>query len=108
MCHGHVYVFLNEMLQELRKFAVFIIRRFEEVAEKNRKAYMELLFWKNTREANEMVDGYDVQVENKKVSRAVWSEAEEDELRTLFMEHQTNKYTQGKIILPADNKIPVN
>ncbi|KAK0179064.1 hypothetical protein PV327_007889 [Microctonus hyperodae] len=94
--------------KELQKFAVFIIRRFEEVAEKNRKAYMELLFWKNTREANEMVDGYDVQVENKKVSRAVWSEAEEDELRTLFMEHQTNKYTQDLIDWLLENIISDN
>lgn len=86
---------IREMFQELQKFAIFIIRRFAETAEKNRKAYMELLFWKNTREATEMLEGYDVQVENKKVSSALWTEVEEDELRTLFMEHQTNKYTQG-------------
>lgn len=92
--------FTHEMLQELQKFASFIIRQFAEVAQKNRKAYMELLFWKNTREATEMVDGYDAaNAENKKISRAVWSEAEEDELRTLFMEHQTNKYPQGNKLI---------
>lgn len=83
------------MFQELKKFAIFIIRSFTEIAQKNHKAYMELLFWKTTLQANEMVEGYDTQPTNKKVSRAVWSEEEEDELRTLFMEHQTNKYPQG-------------
>ncbi|EFN71111.1 Protein timeless-like protein, partial [Camponotus floridanus] len=83
--------------KELQKFAVFIIRRFIEVAEKNRKSYMELLFWKTTRDATEIVDGYNAETSSKKVSRAVWTEAEEDELRTLFMEHQTNKYPQDLI-----------
>lgn len=56
---------------------------------------MELLFWKNTHQAVEMVEGYDIQVENKKLKRTGWTETEEDELRTLFMEHQTNKQSQG-------------
>ncbi|XP_018314888.1 LOW QUALITY PROTEIN: protein timeless homolog [Mycetomoellerius zeteki] len=83
--------------KELQKFAVFIIRHFIEVAQKNRKSYMELLFWKTTRDATEIVDGYNAETTNKKVSRATWTEAEEDELRTLFMEHQTNKYPQDLI-----------
>ncbi|THK33002.1 protein timeless homolog [Diachasma alloeum] len=94
--------------KELQKFAIFIIRRFAETAEKNRKAYMELLFWKNTREATEMLDGYDVEFVNKKVSSAVWTEVEEDELRTLFMEHQTNKYRQDLIDWILENIISDN
>ncbi|XP_011874599.1 PREDICTED: protein timeless homolog isoform X2 [Vollenhovia emeryi] len=83
--------------KELQRFAVFIIRRFIEVAKKNRKSYMELFCWKTTRDATEIVDGYSAETTNKKVSRATWTEAEEDELRTLFMEHQTNKYPQDLI-----------
>ncbi|XP_060821669.1 protein timeless homolog isoform X2 [Bombus pascuorum] len=83
--------------KELQKFAVFIIRRFIEVAQKNRKAYMELLFWKTTRDATEVVEGYNAETDNKKVSRSLWTETQEDELRTLFMEHQTNKYPQDVI-----------
>ncbi|XP_043529522.1 protein timeless homolog isoform X2 [Frieseomelitta varia] len=86
--HGH---------KELQKFAVFIIRRFIEVAQKNRKAYMELLFWKTTRDATEVVEGYNAETDNKKVSRSLWTETQEDELRTLFMEHQTNKYPQDVV-----------
>ncbi|KAG7212893.1 hypothetical protein KM043_002244 [Ampulex compressa] len=91
--------------KELQKFAVFIIRRFAEAAQKNRKLYMELLFWKTTSIATEVVEGYDAERSNKKVPRGVWSEAEEDELRTLFMEHQTNKYTQDLIDWLLENII---
>ncbi|XP_048261586.1 protein timeless homolog isoform X2 [Bombus terrestris] len=83
--------------KELQKFAVFIIRRFIEVAQKNRKAYMELLFWKTTRDATEVVEGYNAETDNKKVPRSLWTETQEDELRTLFMEHQTNKYSQDVV-----------
>ncbi|XP_017893332.1 protein timeless homolog isoform X2 [Ceratina calcarata] len=83
--------------KDLQKFAVFIIRRFIEVAEKNRKAYMELLFWKTCRDATEVVEGYNAETDNKKVSRGLWTETQEDELRTLFMEHQTNNYPQDVI-----------
>ncbi|KAK2582180.1 hypothetical protein KPH14_004537 [Odynerus spinipes] len=83
--------------KELQKFAIFIIRRFIEVAQKNPKVYMELLFWKNTRDATQVVDGYSAETENKKISRSVWTEEEEDELRTLFMEHQTNNPPQDLV-----------
>lgn len=56
---------------------------------------MELLFWKNTRDATQIVEGYDAETNKKKVSRGVWTEEEEDELRTLFIEHQTNKPSEG-------------
>nr|KAF7435590.1 hypothetical protein H0235_003781 [Vespula pensylvanica] len=83
--------------KELQKFAIFIIRRFIEVAQKNRKSYMELLFWKNTRDATQIVEGYNTETDKKKVSRGVWTEEEEDELRTLFMEHQTNKPSEDLV-----------
>ena len=60
---------------------------------------MELLFWKTTRDATEVVEGYNAETDNKKVSRSLWTETQEDELRTLFMEHQTNKYPQGTPLL---------
>lgn len=60
---------------------------------------MELLFWKTTRDATEVVEGYNAETDNKKVSRNLWTETQEDELRTLFMEHQTNKYPQGTLPL---------
>lgn len=59
---------------------------------------MELLFWKTTRDATEVVEGYNAETDNKKVSRSLWTEAQEDELRTLFMEHQTNNYPQGTLL----------
>lgn len=69
------------------------------MASRNPKAYMELLFWKSTKQATEMVDGYDAEPQAKK-SKSAWSDEEEDELRTLFMEHQTNKPSQGELLVP--------
>ncbi|KAI4503488.1 hypothetical protein M0802_001710, partial [Mischocyttarus mexicanus] len=86
----------NPEHKELQKFAIFIIRRFVQVAQKNRKSYMELLFWKNAHDATQIVEGYSTETDKKKVSRSVWTEEEEDELRTLFMEHQTNKPSKGQ------------
>lgn len=104
MAHGSGLVGrrkIDSCFKELQKFAVFIIRRFAEVAQKNRKSYMELLFWKTSRDATEIVDGYSAETSNKKVSRTAWTEAEEEELRTLFMEHQTNKYPKGKLFISS-------
>ncbi|XP_058798651.1 protein timeless homolog isoform X2 [Phymastichus coffea] len=84
--------------QELAAFGRHVFRSFAEVASRNPKAYMELLFWKSTKQAVEMTDGYDVEhANNKKASKNAWTEQEEDELRLLFMEHQTNKYPQDVI-----------
>lgn len=56
---------LNELVasviffsKEIAKFATYVIRHFVEVAEKNKKVFMEMLFWKGHREASEIMDGY--------------------------------------------------
>lgn len=45
-------------MQEMFKFAVHVVRRFTEVAEKNRKVFMEMLFWKGNKEALQITEGY--------------------------------------------------
>lgn len=49
---------LFSYFQEIAKFATYVIRQFVEVAEKNKKVFMEMLFWKGHRESSEIVDGY--------------------------------------------------
>ncbi|KAJ9574814.1 hypothetical protein L9F63_008013, partial [Diploptera punctata] len=72
--------------KELAKFAVFIIRKFTEVAQKNGKVYMELLFWKTMRDAYEIEEGYGSYQEKSHSSKNVWTEEEEEELRRLYEE----------------------
>ena len=48
----------NSKLEEISKFAKFIIDKFAEVAKNNNKLFVELLFWKNCREAYEVEEGY--------------------------------------------------
>uniref|UniRef100_A0A3Q1JQW2 Timeless circadian clock n=1 Tax=Anabas testudineus TaxID=64144 RepID=A0A3Q1JQW2_ANATE len=44
--------------KELVTFAKYVLNRFFSLAAQNDKAYVELLFWKNTRAVNEMTEGY--------------------------------------------------
>ncbi|XP_011499954.1 PREDICTED: protein timeless homolog [Ceratosolen solmsi marchali] len=100
-----VFQYDSRMYKDLTVFAHFIFRGFVEVAKRNPKAYMELLFWKSTKQAIEMTEGYDTEHSSNKKTRNVWSDAEEDELRTLFMEHQTKKLPQDLISYILENLI---
>ncbi|KAJ2951910.1 hypothetical protein O0L34_g4163 [Tuta absoluta] len=85
--------------KELERFAVFILRKFTEIASKERKVFIELLFWKSSKEAVEIELGYDLYADHKdKVGKGAWSEEQEEELRKLYMENQTNPQTDQDVI----------
>ncbi|KPJ08860.1 Protein timeless-like [Papilio machaon] len=85
--------------KELEKFGLFVFRKFSEVALKNTKVFIELLFWKSSKDAIDIEHGYDLYSDQKdKVSKGHWSEEQEDELRNLFMENQTNPTTEKDVI----------
>lgn len=46
------------MLQELRQFSRHVVRKFMETLQANDKAIMELFFWKSTKDAFEITEGY--------------------------------------------------
>jgi len=46
------------VLQELAVFAKYIMQQFAKVAKTNPHVYLELLFWKHSRDAHDIVDGY--------------------------------------------------
>lgn len=101
---------------ELRRLAVYVVRQFVELAPTNPKVYAELLFYKNMRECNDLENNYDGQIvewvtDEKKYKlesefkefkcsfspKKKWTEAQEDELRQLYMENQNNPSTdQGE------------
>uniref|UniRef100_A0A3B3CT90 Timeless circadian clock n=2 Tax=Oryzias melastigma TaxID=30732 RepID=A0A3B3CT90_ORYME len=74
-----------EAYKELVTFAKYVLNRFFSVVAQNNKAFVELLFWKNVGAVREMTEGYSKDGEGKKVA---WSEEDEEELRTLYMEHR--------------------
>ncbi|XP_015840765.1 protein timeless homolog isoform X2 [Tribolium castaneum] len=88
--------------RELVKFATYIIRQFIKITEINKKVYMESLFFKNTNEAYEIEHGYGT---TKKAPSRGWTEEEEDELRRLFMEHQTNQLQDDVVDWIVNNLI---
>ncbi|KAJ8727596.1 hypothetical protein PYW07_001715 [Mythimna separata] len=85
--------------KELEKFAIFILRKFTEVASKNPKVFIELLFWKNSKDSLDIEYGYDLYTDNRdKPGKGVWSEEQEEELRRLYMENQSNPQTDQDVI----------
>lgn len=91
--------------KELVKFATYIIRQFLKVAEKNPKVFMEALFWKSSRDAFDVEEGYGSYQEKASASNRAWTEIEEDELRKLFMEHQEKQETQDVVDWIINNLI---
>lgn len=58
----------NSKIREMNKFAKHILHNFFEVCKTNKHIWMEICFWKTSREAKELVDGYGTQVSSSKVS----------------------------------------
>ncbi|KRT83701.1 hypothetical protein AMK59_3626, partial [Oryctes borbonicus] len=83
--------------KELAKFASYIIREFIKVSETNSKVFFEALFWKSTREAYDVGEGYGSYHKKSEATSKAWTELEEDELRRLFIEYQ-EKLIQEDIV----------
>ncbi|XP_041372172.1 protein timeless homolog [Gigantopelta aegis] len=74
--------------QELVRFAMYIIRRFTEIAENNKKIFMEMLFWKDKKESLEITDGYG-SFSNK--VKNTWTEDQQEELLRLYEMFRENE-----------------
>lgn len=80
----------------MKNFAIFILRKFTDVAKKNDKVFVELLFWKDLKVAYEIEEGYGAD-ENKKTAN--WSEEQEDELHRLHEEYIRDMPKEGKYLV---------
>ena len=58
----------NTKIREMNKFAKHILQNFFEVCKTNKHIWMEICFWKTSREAIELVEGYGTQVSSTTVS----------------------------------------
>ncbi|XP_069899385.1 protein timeless homolog [Dipodomys merriami] len=75
--------------KELVTFAKYILGKFFALAAINQKAFVELLFWKNTAVVREMTEGYGSLDSGSSGRRApVWSPEEEAQLRELYLAHK--------------------
>jgi len=85
-------------LRELAKFAKFILAKFMTVAATNKKVFMELLFWKTSREATEIFEGYGTQASTAAAKKSFWTSEDEDKLSAVFgqvMEMERNGKKEG-------------
>ena len=74
----------DQSLRELAKFSKFIVAKFLKVAADNKKVFTELFFWKTSREATEIIEGYGTQTSSAKAKASFWSSEEEERLTTVF------------------------
>ncbi|CAH0554108.1 unnamed protein product [Brassicogethes aeneus] len=91
--------------KELAKFGTYVMRQFFKVAEINNKVYMESLFWKSSRTAYDIEQGYGSYQEKSSASAKTWTEQEEDELRRLFVEHQRDHQEEDVVDWICSNLI---
>ncbi|XP_018327682.1 protein timeless homolog [Agrilus planipennis] len=82
---------------DLVRFAKFIMREFFKTAQKNKHIFMEVLFWKNSREAFDVEEGYGSYQQQSSAAQKMWTELEEEELRRLFMEHQEKRIDEDVV-----------
>ncbi|KAM6153293.1 protein timeless homolog isoform 2-T2 [Erethizon dorsatum] len=85
--------------KELVTFAKYIIAKFFALATVNEKAFVELLFWKNTAVVREMTEGYgSLDGGSSGCRAAAWSPEEEAQLRELYFTH---KDVEGQDVVEA-------
>nr|XP_030722476.1 protein timeless homolog isoform X2 [Globicephala melas] len=75
--------------KELVTFSRYILGKFFALAAVNQKAFVELLFWKNTAVVREMTEGYG-SLDGRSSSHRppVWSPEEEAQLQELYLAHK--------------------
>ncbi|XP_061871662.1 protein timeless homolog isoform X2 [Colius striatus] len=87
--------------QELVALAKFILGKFFALAATNKKAFVELLFWKSPAAATEMIKGYSSMQDEEGPARsrvAPWTPQEEQELRELYWKY---KEVEGEDVIAA-------
>ncbi|XP_004861350.1 protein timeless homolog [Heterocephalus glaber] len=75
--------------KELVTFAKYILAKFFALATVNEKAFVELLFWKNTAVVREMTEGYgSLDGGSSGCRAAAWSPEEDAQLQELYLTHK--------------------
>ncbi|XP_074652885.1 protein timeless homolog [Tubulanus polymorphus] len=92
--------------KELVTFAQYVLRKFFEIAEKNKKVFMELLFWKNVRDAVELTEGYGSYQSEATRVKQLWTEEQDAELLHLYDEFKDREEDDKDVVdIIMDNLI---
>merc|ERR1712029_1141063 len=72
-----------------------VLAKFLEVCTTNRKVFAELCFWKTPLEANQIVAGYDKEIQTAKQKKAFWTEEQEETLNRVFRQLKEDGVGEG-------------
>merc|ERR1712045_864167 len=67
---------------------------FFGTCKKNKKVFMEILFWKTSQEALEILEGYGTHTTSRKNKAAYWSEHDEEALERVFHQLKEDRQQQ--------------
>uniref|UniRef100_A0A1Y1K941 Timeless N-terminal domain-containing protein n=1 Tax=Photinus pyralis TaxID=7054 RepID=A0A1Y1K941_PHOPY len=91
--------------KEIITFATYVLRQFFKLTEKNPKVFMETLFWKSSRDAFDIEEGYGSYHEQTKAEAQAWNETQEMELTQLFNEHQEKEIREDVVDWIVNNLV---
>ncbi|XP_075250497.1 protein timeless homolog [Convolutriloba macropyga] len=89
---------LDSTMNELVTFSKYLIKQFVKAAQTNKDIYMELVFWKDTSVAAEIIDGYGTYVKHGRSGedfRIVFTEENNAELISLFKQYQESEQNEA-------------
>ncbi|XP_069086800.1 protein timeless homolog isoform X2 [Pleurodeles waltl] len=87
--------------KELVTFAKYVVNKFFALASTNSKAFVELLFWKNTAVVVDMTEGYQNTkqgITGAKSKRVRWTPEDETQLRDLYLQFKEMPDTDVDVI----------
>ncbi|KAK5650484.1 hypothetical protein RI129_001513 [Pyrocoelia pectoralis] len=91
--------------KDIITFATYVLRQYFKLVEQNPKIFMETLFWKTSRDAFDIEQGYGSYQEQTQAEARAWTEAQEMELTTLFNEHQEKDIREDVVDWIVDNLV---
>ena len=92
-------------LKELEKFAKYILSKFFDTCKKNKKVFMEILFWKTSQEALEILEGYGTHTTSRKNKAAYWSEQDEEALERVFHQLKIDRQQRDEFDNGSENDL---
>lgn len=87
---------VDDTLKELARLATYVVRNFVTMAQSNKLAFAEILFWKNKKDVYELVHGYGAS--EKKACKVAWTEEQVYELKVLYERYKDEATPEADVV----------
>ncbi|XP_077562268.1 circadian regulator timeout [Haemaphysalis longicornis] len=87
---------VDDTLKELARLATYVVRNFVSMAQSNKLAFAEILFWKSKKDVYELVHGYGAT--EKKSCKIAWTEEQVYELKVLYERYKDEATPESDVV----------